>query len=109
MDTTLLAIGKETVHKELKLMRKWQAEAEKKEAISSPAPASRPLIKRVSSAINFLDQTLGLCENPYEQPKRASSPALLSFGVSAEGQGKAAYLKQRTLKAPQTKYGRVVA
>merc|ERR1719428_64976 len=72
-----------------------------------PPQLEKPL-KRASSAINFLDQTLGLSPSPYDAPNRCPSPELLKHGVSSDGQGRFGYLHQRSKKGPQARYGRAI-
>merc|ERR1711904_38431 len=71
-------------------------------------PVLQPPLRRVSSAMNFLDQTLGLSKDPFGLPGRPNTPDLLKYGVSSDGQGRAAYLRQQSLKLPQQRYGRTM-
>merc|ERR1712224_614095 len=94
--------------KEMALNKKWAMEREKrlKDKGLEPPPVKPPL-RRVSSTMNFLDETLGLKPSPFLQ-ERPHTPELLRHGVSSDGQGRAAYLNRQSLKLPQQRYGRTV-
>lgn len=94
------------MRKDIRLAEKARLQKEKRDLDKGILPpATEPKIKKVSSAINFLDQTLGLSPSPYDAPKRCPSPELLKHGVSSDGQGRYGYLKMRILKGPQARYG----
>mmetsp|Transcript_11613 Transcript_11613/g.23528 ORF Transcript_11613/g.23528 Transcript_11613/m.23528 type:complete len:162 (-) Transcript_11613:171-656(-) len=114
MDHTLANIYKETMKKEDKFTRKWK-DAAAASAGASPsaiagATASLSPKKRSSCQLNFLDQTLGIVKNPHvpTAPADTKADALLRYGVSAEGQGRSAYLNRQTKMGPTERYGRQV-
>jgi hypothetical protein len=112
MDTTAMNIWKESMRKEQKFARKWAEEnrermgEEDAEFLATLRSSNSPN-KMKSSAEHFLDQSLAVSSNPYDK-SRPPSPDMLYFGVSGEGKGRTAYLKRRTEKGPQEKFGRPV-
>merc|ERR1712046_134229 len=108
-DTVANILWTQRVEKELRMQKQWTEERDKRlKEKGKELPMAKPQMKRVSSAMNFLDQTLGLSPSPFGQPERAQTPELLRHGVSSAGQGRAAYLNRQSLKLPQRRYGRSV-
>mmetsp|Transcript_43185 Transcript_43185/g.78539 ORF Transcript_43185/g.78539 Transcript_43185/m.78539 type:complete len:170 (+) Transcript_43185:87-596(+) len=124
IDHTMALVLDETIAKEQKYARLLQDRTRmKKEAMAKKAgtlpelasSASAPTLpkkKGKSAAINFLDQKLGFVTNPHNpalDPRATASRNLLLYGVSHEGEGRAAYLKlQREDGGPHERYGRPV-
>eukprot|EP00413_Alexandrium_margalefii_P012666 CAMPEP_0204529518 /NCGR_PEP_ID=MMETSP0661-20131031/10114_1 /ASSEMBLY_ACC=CAM_ASM_000606 /TAXON_ID=109239 /ORGANISM="Alexandrium margalefi, Strain AMGDE01CS-322" /LENGTH=158 /DNA_ID=CAMNT_0051535551 /DNA_START=89 /DNA_END=565 /DNA_ORIENTATION=+ len=111
MDHTLANIYKETIGKEIKFNRKWKDEQRNARGGSAVAGALNSLSPKKSSCqLNYLDQTYGIVKNPHvpTAPAETTSDELLRYGVSAEGQGRAAYLKTQTAMGPPERYGRQV-
>lgn len=103
------------------------AEAEKAASLSKSTSEPQlslmtPPKKYITSTQHFLGQSLGLVESPHLSPikqaarersldpteLRRGSKELLYFGVSSEGEGRKAYLKSRSHKGPQERFGRQV-
>mmetsp|Transcript_48728 Transcript_48728/g.110369 ORF Transcript_48728/g.110369 Transcript_48728/m.110369 type:complete len:163 (-) Transcript_48728:166-654(-) len=115
MDHTLANIYKEVMNKETKAHRKWKDAAAARGGGGSPsaiagATASLSPKKRSSCQLNYLDQTYGIVKNPHvpTAPAETTTEELLRYGVSAEGQGRAAYLKTQSKVGPPERYGRQV-
>jgi len=115
MDSTLSQIMKEQMNKEHRMQKilkeKQLAEKARVQAALGITPVKQVPIKRVSSQLNFLDQSLGMEKNPHSydgKPKMDSDPQrILRFGVSSECQGRYAYLKLESRKGgPAERYGR---
>eukprot|EP00933_Yihiella_yeosuensis_P073602 TRINITY_DN82310_c0_g1_i1.p1 TRINITY_DN82310_c0_g1~~TRINITY_DN82310_c0_g1_i1.p1 ORF type:complete len:171 (+),score=24.81 TRINITY_DN82310_c0_g1_i1:130-642(+) len=124
MDSVLSQIMKESMIKEQRMFRvlKDKQLAAKKaaaEAAGEPDPTitvARSILqpKACSSQVAYLSQTMGLHQNPHShdgKPRLDADPQkLLRFGVSADGQGRGAYLKLETRKGgPTERYGRAVS
>jgi len=106
MDTTAMNVWKEQMRKEQKFAKKWQHENAARTGEEDEMFRARSVPpKTKSSAEHFIDQSLGVSRNPYDVD-RPPSPEILYFGVSGEGKGRSAYLKRRTEKGPQEKFGR---
>mmetsp|Transcript_87171 Transcript_87171/g.260032 ORF Transcript_87171/g.260032 Transcript_87171/m.260032 type:complete len:161 (+) Transcript_87171:83-565(+) len=113
MDHTLANIYKESINKETKFARKWkdqQREARGGSAVAGALASLSSPQKKASCQLNYLDQTYGIVKNPHihTAPSETTNDALLRYGVSAEGQGRAAYLKSQTKMGPPERYGRQV-
>eukprot|EP00746_Dinoflagellata_sp_MGD_P013529 gnl/MRDRNA2_/MRDRNA2_129275_c0_seq1.p1 gnl/MRDRNA2_/MRDRNA2_129275_c0~~gnl/MRDRNA2_/MRDRNA2_129275_c0_seq1.p1 ORF type:complete len:155 (+),score=20.06 gnl/MRDRNA2_/MRDRNA2_129275_c0_seq1:80-544(+) len=109
MDTVQNILWCQRVEKEMRLNQRWSEERDQRlKEKGRELPVAKPPPKRVSSAMNFLDQTLGLSPSPFVQQERAQTPELLRHGVSSDGQGRGAYLKRQSFKLPQQRYGRTV-
>mmetsp|Transcript_14266 Transcript_14266/g.35420 ORF Transcript_14266/g.35420 Transcript_14266/m.35420 type:complete len:173 (-) Transcript_14266:534-1052(-) len=114
MDVITLQTIRRSIEKENRLNRKWADEAALREEIAAKRAASEgpqlpaapspdhPVrkLKRVSSAEHYLTQKMGLKQNPFDAMVRNQAGSftpeqLLYFGVSAEGEGRSAYLRKR--------------
>jgi len=118
MDTTLTAIMKESINREIKWTNKFKDAARTKKALESSSPTAtaaalslEPRDKQ-SSALNYFDQKLGIKANPHintAYSKTASQRDMLVYGVSSEEEGRRAYLKQRHRQnGPHVTFGRQV-
>uniref|UniRef100_A0A7S1WTN9 Sperm microtubule inner protein 1 C-terminal domain-containing protein n=1 Tax=Alexandrium catenella TaxID=2925 RepID=A0A7S1WTN9_ALECA len=109
MDHTLANIYKESINKENKAYRKWKDAGGSSSALAG-ATASLSPKKLPSCSLNLLDQTYGMVKNPHVPTAPVETPAdqLLRYGVSAEGQGRSAYLTRQTRQGPAERYGRQV-
>eukprot|EP00451_Oxyrrhis_marina_P019800 CAMPEP_0204341084 /NCGR_PEP_ID=MMETSP0469-20131031/23078_1 /ASSEMBLY_ACC=CAM_ASM_000384 /TAXON_ID=2969 /ORGANISM="Oxyrrhis marina" /LENGTH=144 /DNA_ID=CAMNT_0051325741 /DNA_START=10 /DNA_END=444 /DNA_ORIENTATION=- len=101
MDTLASNILKECTNKEKSWHTRWN--------YLKPRPVKRdnratscPI--RQSAASMYIEQMLGIAPSPYDT-KQAPPQRLLYHGVSADGQGRAAYLKARRDESPQLKFG----
>eukprot|EP00440_Ansanella_granifera_P062409 gb/GFBE01067666.1/.p1 GENE.gb/GFBE01067666.1/~~gb/GFBE01067666.1/.p1 ORF type:complete len:166 (+),score=21.84 gb/GFBE01067666.1/:1-498(+) len=118
MDSTLSAIMKETMGKEARFQRKLKDEQLAAKAALMEASGMSPTVvaaptKKTSCVLNQLDQTQGRTKNPHAHDGRPrlhdDGQQLLRYGVSAEGQGRAAYLKLESMKGgPTERFGRSV-
>merc|ERR1711939_478046 len=108
MDTAANGRLNELIGKEVRAQKQWMMDHEKRMIEwGLMKPIKKPL-RKTSSAINFLDQTLGLAPNPYEASQRPKTPELLRHGVSCEEQGRYAYLRRNQPKGPQNRFGKIV-
>eukprot|EP00913_Durusdinium_trenchii_P025325 g23775.t1 len=108
----------ETIEKEDKQYKKIREEqrAKKKaqeEALGISVKRSMSVPKQKSCQVSQLEQSLGHFPNPHPhdgKPRLNADPQkILRFGVSAEGQGRGAYLKlERTKGGPIERYGRAM-
>mmetsp|Transcript_2356 Transcript_2356/g.6786 ORF Transcript_2356/g.6786 Transcript_2356/m.6786 type:complete len:161 (+) Transcript_2356:116-598(+) len=110
MDSCLTAIMRETMHKEQKFQKKWKEQErlakEAEEGGPRPLPAITP---KKSCQIHQLEQSMALQPNPHVgfiRGRTHENPqAMLRFGVSRDGQGRAAYLDHEGRRDPKVRYG----
>eukprot|EP00928_Gymnodinium_smaydae_P096700 TRINITY_DN8597_c0_g1_i1.p2 TRINITY_DN8597_c0_g1~~TRINITY_DN8597_c0_g1_i1.p2 ORF type:complete len:156 (+),score=31.50 TRINITY_DN8597_c0_g1_i1:174-641(+) len=108
MDFVRADIMTETIKKEEKMTKKWKMQA----LANKPPRVTAPVAPYQSNQLNFLDQKLGLVKNPHDlslqKGARDHNPkSMLTWGVSGEGEGKAAFLRANTKAGgPHERYGR---
>mmetsp|Transcript_7129 Transcript_7129/g.11553 ORF Transcript_7129/g.11553 Transcript_7129/m.11553 type:complete len:163 (+) Transcript_7129:68-556(+) len=116
MDSTLQEIWKETMRKEQKYARKCNDQLLARKVTKAPevtATLKSMQPSHSSCQINYLDQTLGIKKTPHGsgvfKDPNATPTDLLLFGVSAEGEGRKAYLlNKKKSGGPHERYGRAV-
>jgi hypothetical protein len=108
MDANALTVIRETITKEQKFQAKWDEENNRLNKDADLFADEIGLPKPKSAAMHFLEQTNNLQGNPYDirGKKRPSftNENLLYSGVSKEGEGRHAYLLNRSYMDPQSKY-----
>mmetsp|Transcript_30861 Transcript_30861/g.71619 ORF Transcript_30861/g.71619 Transcript_30861/m.71619 type:complete len:160 (-) Transcript_30861:120-599(-) len=109
MDSCLTAIMRETMYKEQKFLKKWKdQERAAREAEDGPRPMPAFMPKK-SCQVNQLEQTMRLQGNPHVGYIRGrpheDAQAMLRYGVSRDGQGRAAYLDHEGRRDPKLRYG----
>merc|ERR1719442_199331 len=97
--------------KEQKFIEWARLQAEKAREAEGLLPKTKPpQPKLVSCQLNQLDQMLGIQKNPHVsvmKGRRTTQPEpLLRHGVSADGEGRAAYLLHQGRTDPKERYGR---
>jgi hypothetical protein len=108
MDANALTVIRQNNTKEQRFQAKWDAENNRlnKDADLFADEVGLPPLK--SAAIHFLEQTNSLQGNPYDirgkKKPSFSTQDLLYTGVSKEGEGRHAYLLNRSYEDPQSKY-----
>eukprot|EP00405_Crypthecodinium_cohnii_P037124 CAMPEP_0206540938 /NCGR_PEP_ID=MMETSP0325_2-20121206/9313_1 /ASSEMBLY_ACC=CAM_ASM_000347 /TAXON_ID=2866 /ORGANISM="Crypthecodinium cohnii, Strain Seligo" /LENGTH=152 /DNA_ID=CAMNT_0054038777 /DNA_START=146 /DNA_END=601 /DNA_ORIENTATION=+ len=113
MDSCLTAILRETMLKEQKFQKRVKDEQRRQRELEGiPIVKATPDTKKTSCQIAQLDQMMGFQENPHKSLMRGrlhpQPDSLLRYGVSKDGQGRAAYLDQRGRVDPSKRYGRQV-
>eukprot|EP00929_Paragymnodinium_shiwhaense_P017501 TRINITY_DN126853_c0_g1_i1.p1 TRINITY_DN126853_c0_g1~~TRINITY_DN126853_c0_g1_i1.p1 ORF type:complete len:159 (+),score=19.89 TRINITY_DN126853_c0_g1_i1:116-592(+) len=112
MDSMMNTVLTESIHKEEKMLKKWDDQKRKTlEKAGKSVKVPKP-VPYQSAPLNFLDQSLGLIKNPHDlalpSVERDPAPgAMLRWGVSREGQGRDAFLRLNTKTGgPHERYGR---